>query len=337
MGTFRLERGLVVRIGDRQFAFHRQIGDKKIQFEDVMTGELRAMRVGEFLDRVNRGQYAVSHQSADGVVTALAVPHDKAGRVVLGLKLTVTQNEQWQRRYLYVKSMYKRGVTRGQRVRIEAAIQAIAQKLGDSKPPSTSTVMGWMRTFEEKNRETSALVPGNAMRVSSPRLPLEWLDHIQRVLSRYYFIRNGESVAAVTRRLAIQIAHGKLPKNLGSRPVAISETTVRRVVAQTDPYHRDRVRYGPAYAAAKWRHAIGGIYAIRPMQRVEMDHTVLDIYVIDDTRGIPLGRPTLTVLVDSYSGYILALYVWACPITPDRLFNLTSRRLELHGADVSQR
>lgn len=28
---------------------------------------------------------------------------------------------------------------------------------------------------------------------------------------------------------------------------------------------------------------------------------------------------------------------WACPITPDRLFNLTSRRLELHGADVSQR
>lgn len=309
MGIFRLERGLVVRIGDRQFAFHRQIGDKKIQLEDVMTGELRAMRVAEFLDRVNRGQYAVLHQPADGVVAALSVPHDKAGRVVLGLKLTTAQNAQWQLRCLYVRGMYKRGVTRGQRTRIAAAIQAIAQKQGDSKPPSTSTVMGWMRIFEEKNRETSALVPGNARRVSRLRLPAAWLDHVQRVLNRYYFIRNGESVAAVTRRLAIPLAHGKLPKGVDSKPITISETTVRRIVAQTDPYHRDRARYGPAYAAAKWRHAIGGIYAIRPMQRVEMDHTILDLYVIDDTRGIPLGRPTLTILVDGYSGYILSLYI----------------------------
>lgn len=28
---------------------------------------------------------------------------------------------------------------------------------------------------------------------------------------------------------------------------------------------------------------------------------------------------------------------WACPAPPDRLVNLTSRRLELHWADVSQR
>lgn len=309
MGIFRLERGLVVRIGDRQFAFHRQIGEKKIQLEDVMSGELRAMRVAEFLDRVNRGQYTVSHQSADGVVAALTVPHDKTGRVVLGLKLTAAQNAQWQLRCLYVRGMYKRGVTRGQRTRIAAAIQAIAQKQGDGQPPSTSAVMGWMRVFEEKNRETSALVPGNAMRISRLRLSSAWLEHVQRVLNRYYFIRNGESVAAVTRRLAIQLARGKLPKDVDPRPVTISETTVRRVVAQTDPYHRDRARYGPAYAAAKWRHAVGGIYAVRPMQRVEMDHTILDLYVIDDKRGIPLGRPTLTILVDSYSGYILALYL----------------------------
>jgi len=40
-----------------------------------------------------------------------------------------------------------------------------------------------------------------------------------------------------------------------------------------------------------------------------MDHTVLDIYVVDDEWLIPLGRPTLTLLIDSYSNYILALYV----------------------------
>ncbi|GEM_PF-5609679 len=34
--------------------------------------------------------------------------------------------------------------------------------------------------------------------------------------------------------------------------------------------------------------------------RVEMDHTELDLYVIDDQRGIPLGRPTVTVIIRPY-------------------------------------
>lgn len=309
MGIFRLERGLVVQIGERRFAFHRQIDDKKIQLEDVMTGELRTMRVADFLNRVNSGQYMVSHQTADGVVVAIPPARDRAGHEVLGLKLTAAQNAQWQLRCMYVRAMYKRGVTRGQRSRIAEAIPMIAQTQGDGKPPSASTVMDWMRTFEQKNHETSALVSHNAMRASPLRLPPAWFEYVRQVVNRYYFVRNGESVAAVTRRLSIQVARGKLPEGLGSVPPVVSETTVRRIVAQTDPYHRDRMRYGPAYAGAKWRHAIGGVYATRPMQRVEMDHTVLDTYVIDDVRGIPLGRPTLTTLVDAFSGYILALYI----------------------------
>lgn len=309
MGIFRLERGLVVLIGERRFAFHRQIDDKKIQLEDVMTGELRTMSIVGFLNKVNSGQYAVLHQSADGVVVAAPPPRAGAGHTVLALKLTAAQNAQWQLRCLYVKGMYKRGVTRGQRSRISDAIQAIARTRDDSKPPSASTVMEWMRAFEKNNREISVLVSHNAMRASPLRLPPHWLECIRQELDRHYFVRNGESIAAVARRLSIQVSRGKLHDSENSAPLIVSETTVRRIVAQTDPYHRDRVRYGPAYASAKWRHAIGGIYATRPMQRVEMDHTILDLYVIDDMRGIPLGRPTLTILVDAYSGYILALYV----------------------------
>jgi putative transposase len=309
MGTFRLERGLVVRIGDRLFAFHRQIDDKKIQLEDVMTGELRSMHIGDFLNRVNQGQYVVAHQTADGMIAALSSSRDKARRVVLGLKLTETQSAQWRLRSLYVQGMYKRGVTRGQRSRIARAIVAIAQAQDDSKPPSASTVMGWMRTFEQKGRERSALISQNAVRAGSARLSSAWLEHIQQMLNRHYFIRNGESIAAVAQRLSVQVSKGKLPKGLDANFLVVNESTVRRIAAQTDPYHRDRARYGPAYASAKWRHAIGGIYATRPMQRVEMDHTVLDIYVIDEVRGIPLGRPTLTIMADGYSGYILAAYI----------------------------
>ena len=45
------------------------------------------------------------------------------------------------------------------------------------------------------------------------------------------------------------------------------------------------------------------------MQRVEIDHTVLDWVVICDRTGLPLGRPVLTIAVDAHSSYIVGFYL----------------------------
>ncbi|WP_429102384.1 hypothetical protein [Aeromonas rivipollensis] len=37
------------------------------------------------------------------------------------------------------------------------------------------------------------------------------------------------------------------------------------------------------------------------MERVEIDHTPLDLILLDDDLLVPLGRPCLTLLIDSYS------------------------------------
>ncbi len=49
--------------------------------------------------------------------------------------------------------------------------------------------------------------------------------------------------------------------------------------------------------------------AAYPLQRVEVDHTILDWVVVCDRTGVPLGRPTLTVAVDAFSGYLLGFYI----------------------------
>ncbi len=41
------------------------------------------------------------------------------------------------------------------------------------------------------------------------------------------------------------------------------------------------------------------------MERVEIDHTPLDLILLDDELEVPLGRPYLTVLVDCYSRCIV--------------------------------
>src|SRR5690606_38712472 len=120
---------------------------------------------------------------------------------------------------------------------------------------------------------------------SVPRRSEDMTEYIRKMLRKFYFIRNGESLRSVHHRIV-----DSLEKRLGEArhltDVKVSESTVRRLAQETSPYDRDRARMGPAYASAKWRHSTGGIYATRPMQRVEIDHTVLDLYVIHDSIGI---------------------------------------------------
>ena len=42
-------------------------------------------------------------------------------------------------------------------------------------------------------------------------------------------------------------------------------------------------------------------------ERWELDHTLLDVVVIDEGDGLPIGRPTLTVVRDKYSACIPGL------------------------------
>ncbi len=50
-------------------------------------------------------------------------------------------------------------------------------------------------------------------------------------------------------------------------------------------------------------------YADRPMQIVQMDHTKLDIMVVETITGEIIGRPIITVGVDVYTRIIVAYYI----------------------------
>ncbi len=308
MGIFRLERGLVVQRGDRKFAFQRQIDGETIQFEDVLTGAFEIYKISAFLKKVNSGAISICGLNDGcgelGVVQVFR--HDELG--VTAFKLTEEQRVAWELRCQYVFAFRKRGIQRGQRDRITQLLPSVAERLKDDSPPSASTAMRWMRDFESSGGNTSSLVSGNAVRVTHLRVDDQVRHLITEALRKHYFIRNGDSLRKVYRRLAATFDASKRQRS-NQKAAVLSESTVRRIAGETEPYHRDRARFGASYAAAKWRHSTGGVYATRPLQRVEMDHTVLDLYVLDDRRGIPLGRPIVTVLIDGYSGYLLSIYV----------------------------
>ncbi len=57
------------------------------------------------------------------------------------------------------------------------------------------------------------------------------------------------------------------------------------------------------------RGVFAGPKPTRILERVEMDHTLLDLFVVDETDRLPIGRPTLTLALDAYSAFPLGVYV----------------------------
>jgi putative transposase len=79
----------------------------------------------------------------------------------------------------------------------------------------------------------------------------------------------------------------------------------RRLGIRYSPYEIHCARYGTQSARIKFRTAGAGALASRPLERVAMDHCRLDLFVIDECSGLPLGRPWLTLLQDEFTRYVI--------------------------------
>ncbi|RQQ48848.1 transposase [Burkholderia stagnalis] len=304
MTIYTLDRGLIVRCGDAQWQVHRILDHKYIQLEHAQSGRIRREKLSKLAADITSGRVHVVRDATPGAGMRPEAP----------TAISVTSiSERYQQAYVrandYVRYLRRQGISKGQRRRISDAISSCAASIGDKHPPSASTVMRWMRLFDTSDGNPSALISGNAHRKRQTRIPRQVRAIVDSVLQRHYFKKRGATLVEVHDRiveaLADEVAAGRIP----AAKAVVSSSTVRRIAYETTPYDRDRLRLGTAEANHKWRFSKPGRYASRPLERVEMDHTLLDIWVIDDRWGIPLGRPTITFLVCSYSGYILGFYI----------------------------
>ncbi|WP_256988667.1 Mu transposase C-terminal domain-containing protein [Rhodococcus sp. 05-2255-1e] len=124
---------------------------------------------------------------------------------------------------------------------------------------------------------------------------------IAEQVGRHFLRRQKLSVAAVHRRIAV-VCHraGLLPP---------SRNTVATRIAALNPAMVARARGGadearPRQAAGDIPPPIRGI-----LELVQVDHTVVDVMVVDEYERRPIGRPYLTVAIDVFSRAVLGFVV----------------------------
>ncbi|MDP9967525.1 putative transposase [Variovorax paradoxus] len=308
MPLISLETGLVVRRGSRTLEFVRLLEGNKVQFQDQRTHHVQTLTLSRFYSALQTGQLAaVLGEEVHGADLA----RTRAAPVILTDLSSLQSKERaaLERRLKYVNLIRKRRLTRGQRMKIGEVLPSIAVALKDLSPPTVSTVLGWMRQFELSGMNPAALLSGNRCRRRQRRISIEVEQVVDNKLRTVYLTPRRLTLNHTLDQINIELKRRVMQGKILESDAKVSLSTVQRRLKEIAPYDRDRARYGFAYARSRYRTSVEGVTAIRPLQRLECDHTPLNWVVVCDRTGLPLGRPTLTIVVDAFSGYVVGLYV----------------------------
>ncbi len=83
----------------------------------------------------------------------------------------------------------------------------------------------------------------------------------------------------------------------------------RQRIKAESPYEVMKAREGKRKADIQFASVGMSPKLERALQRVEVDHTKLDVFVLDDENLLPLGRPWLTTSIDALSRSITGIYI----------------------------
>lgn len=302
--------GLMLRHGERLLELTRELPGAEYQLEDVYTRRPLVHSQAELLNRIyyTKTYKVVLGTELSGKAAAEAAAGEQPAIVDLE-SLTNKEREALELKLTYIKAMRRKGITRGQRPRVEALIKKVAEKIGDPHPPSSSSLMGWARDYEDSNFNPLALVDKHRFRKTRKRLDARVDELIRKVLKRVYFTPARHTLRHAHDQICIACKAAIASREIPPDTPLISYATLQRRVKEVDVYDRIASREGHDKARRVCRTAYPGGMPTYPLERVEIDHTKLDWVVICDRTGLPLGRPVLTVMIDAYSGYVLGFYL----------------------------
>lgn len=300
---FSFVTGLTLRHGARTLELVRQLSEHEFVFEDVETRRPRTMNRYKTLKDIEAGNFIVVLPSLATLDSLDETPSYNA------TALPERIEKQIDRRHAYVLGMRKAGLTRGNRRLLPKVISAVSSRLGDSHPPSVSTVLDWAKRLESSGDNPRALVSKNYNRKSPLRKAPALQALIHEMIRKIYLTRKLHSIEHTTtlinREAERLVAEGKFEPE-GSK---VSPSTVGRQINTLDKYVVIKSRYGAARARMLCRTPMGDDYPEHPFEQVEFDHTPLDWIVLCDRTGIPLGRPLLTATICASTGYATGLYL----------------------------
>lgn len=166
-----------------------------------------------------------------------------------------------------------------------------------------ASIYRWLKNYEASNKLLSSLLPRERTGgKGESRISDETNQLINEVIHKFYLTGEVRS---------IQQTHTEILRICKNREIdEPSLGTVRSRINAFTEKNRTEKRHGKQAAANKFDPKLSTIPgADYPLSLVQIDHTKLDIIIIDGHTKTPIGRPWLTLAIDVYSRMVVGYYL----------------------------
>jgi len=176
------------------------------------------------------------------------------------------------------------------------------EKQGKQFNISANTLYRWMRDYNGTGNICALIPKKRGWKEGESRISQKIEELIQEVIEDTYLTVQ----RSTAEKVVIEVKRRCLERNL----VAPHANTIRSRVSRISERVKLRGRGHREKAINKFQPAAGSYPgATYPLAVVQIDHTPLDIIVVDDIHRKPIGRPWLTLAMDIYSRVATGYYL----------------------------
>ena len=139
--------------------------------------------------------------------------------------------------------------------------------------------------------------------------PAKIAELLNQAIDEVYLKDQRFTVQAVYDALLVKIDDANQFRDSDDQLPQPKRSGVYEAIAKLDDYEVIEARFGKKIADEKYRAVLQGPRPTRPLERVECDHTILDLFVIDPMMMLPIGRAYLTWMMCVFTKMVLGFYI----------------------------
>lgn len=167
---------------------------------------------------------------------------------------------------------------------------------------SVMTVYRWIKSYEESEKISSLISNKHKRGKQGSRIDPLINKVVEDIIEEKYLTKQRIGFSKLYHAIDVECKKLKI--------ATPHENTIRNRIKQIDPEVMIRKRFSPKKALEKYGNFEGAYPEGNfPLEVFQVDHTPLDIILVDSVSRKPIGRPYLTLALDVYSRMVAGFYL----------------------------
>jgi len=297
MGASSFRAGAQFELNNKTYSLLRLVENDLWQAEDIRTKRIEEFALADLLEHYAKRRLVFSNQAASTAEIS-RTPIVPSGPAFDAAKV---------RRTYAMATMDTPNTHEAMTVAIADVWQRLKQP---EKQPHWTTVYRWKTKLQKSGKDIRALLAEDHKKGNrSRRYPQEVIELLNNAIENRYLTEERRTIQD-----ALDSGHAAIIRENNLRPEALqlpmpTRRLVTSLIEAIPAFDRYAARHGRMAATKRFRSVQGHRTTMAPLERAEIDHTPLDLMVIDDDTGLPLGRPYLTCCIDDNTRCMLGLHI----------------------------